>query len=341
MNGADEPLDELVAFAAQHAEAPVASVARVLGGGNNRLYRVQTARGSLALKAYFHHASETRDRMRSEFDFVEFCWRRGLRWTPKPLACDRTRRWALYEFVAGEKRQAGQVTEADVAQAMQFFTSLNAQRDHAEASPLPLAAEACFSLSDHLACVQRRLDRLARVEPQAAIDAEAARFVSKHLQQTWQETVERVQVDAAAEGFALDERIACRDRCLSPSDFGFHNALAQPDGRLRFLDFEYAGWDDPAKLVCDFFCQVEVPVPLSTWDRVARAAAATVRDERRHAARFRLLLPVYRIKWCCIVLNDFLPLDNERRRFAVCGDPGERKHRQLAKARAALELVAA
>ena len=52
------------------------------------------------------------------------------------------------------------------------------------------------------------------------------------------------------------------DCCLSPSDFGFHNALVDDDGQVTFLDFEYAGRDDPAKLVSDFFCQPEIPVPL-------------------------------------------------------------------------------
>ena len=40
-------------------------------------------------------------------------------------------------------------------------------------------------------------------------------------------------------------------RALSPSDFGLHNAMRAEDGRLRFIDFEYFGWDDPVKLVSD------------------------------------------------------------------------------------------
>ena len=34
------------------------------------------------------------------------------------------------------------------------------------------------------------------------------------------------------------------------------------------------------------------------------------------ADRARALLPAYRIKWCCIMLNDFLPLGGARRGFA-------------------------
>src|SRR5208282_1028404 len=41
-------------------------------------------------------------------------------------------------------------------------------------------------------------------------------------------------------------------RTLSPSDFGFHNARRRADRSLIFYDFEYFGWDDPVKPVCDF-----------------------------------------------------------------------------------------
>ena len=32
--------------------------------------------------------------------------------------------------------------------------------------------------------------------------------------------------------------------------------------------------------------------------------------------RTRILMPIYKVKWCCIVLNAFLPAESERRRFA-------------------------
>jgi hypothetical protein len=60
-----------------------------------------------------------------------------------------------------------------------------------------------------------------------------------------------------------------------------------------------------------------------------------------HARRAALLRPVYRVKWCCIMLNEFLPVGARRRGFAL--DPREardRRERQLRGARAALARVA-
>jgi hypothetical protein len=49
---------------------------------------------------------------------------------------------------------------------------------------------------------------------------------------------------------------------------------------------------------------------------------------------------VYRIKWCCIMLNDFLPVGSRRRSFArTAEDQQQRQRTQLQKARAALEQL--
>jgi hypothetical protein len=54
-----------------------------------------------------------------------------------------------------------------------------------------------------------------------------------------------------------------------------------------------------------------------------------------HVARARLLLPVYRVKWVCIMLNEFLPVGESRRSFSGA-EGAARKAAQLAKAQAAL-----
>ena len=46
------------------------------------------------------------------------------------------------------------------------------------------------------------------------------------------------------------------------------------------------------------------------------------------------------MKWCCIILNEFLPTDSMRRKFAVGGSDEEtRKKSQLEKAREKLAAL--
>ena len=48
---------------------------------------------------------------------------------------------------------------------------------------------------------------------------------------------------------------------LSPSDFGFHNILSHHNN-LYYIDFEYAGWDDPYKLIADFILNPDYKIPI-------------------------------------------------------------------------------
>ncbi|HYH68316.1 MAG TPA: hypothetical protein VD866_26725, partial [Urbifossiella sp.] len=218
--------------------------------------------------------------------------------------------------------------------------ALHAAKNRVEAGDLPRASESCFSLDDHFATVARRVERLRAIPVGGVTDVAAAAFVDTELAPAWRTVLNRARAAAAACGLYLDRPLDPADRCVSPSDFGFHNALREPCGRLRFIDFEYAGWDDPAKLVCDFFCQPAVPAPAAAFDRFTAGVGAGFAEPLAFQARAALLLPVYRVKWVCIMLNEFLPVGGSRRAFAgSAAEHDARKAAQLGKARAALAAV--
>ena len=128
------------------------------------------------------------------------------------------------------------------------------------------------------------------------------------------------QHDAAILGLDLSASLPSKHRVPSPSDFGFHNAMVEADGRLRFFDFEYAGWDDPAKAVGDFFSHPGVAVPQDQFEPFVMQALAPYEENAQHmATRVRLLEPISQVKWCCIILNEFLPAAARRRNFANPG----------------------
>ena len=299
------------------------------GGGNNRTFRVDAGTTSLLLKAYFRHPQDPRDRLGTEFAFSTFAWQNGVRALPQPLACDCAHGLGLYEFVPGRRLLPHEVDGPAVRQAVAFFNAVNQVKHLPQAQELPPGSEACFTLAGHLHCVERRLQRLKELDDPSALGREAGQFIQHELTPAWHAVAAVVRAGIARLG--LHEELAPEDRCLSPSDFGFHNALLEANGRLRFLDFEYAGWDDPAKMVCDFFCQPAVPVPADCHDLVLDAVAGMVRE------RIGLLRPVYQLKWCCILLNDFLPLGGQRRSFAGgAAAREERRDTQLRKARQVL-----
>ena len=112
------------------------------------------------------------------------------------------------------------------------------------------------------------------------------------------------------------------------------------DGSVCFLDFEYAGWDDPAKMIADFLSHPGVPVPAEHTEAFIAASLEPFADRAAIAARAHRLQDVARIRWCFIALNEFLPQVARRRRFAdPRTDPDVRKRRQLEKAMSMLSTI--
>jgi hypothetical protein len=313
------------------------AIERLPGGGNNRVFRIETPTGPVLLKEYFRDPADPRDRLGAEQAFSRFAWQHSVRALPRPLACDQAAGIGLYEFVTGRKLAPGEVTAEHVAQAAAFFVAVNRHRHEPDAADLPLASEACFSLGEHLACVDRRVARLGGIEPESDLHRQAAALVAPQLVPVWN----RVRATVTTSGLAIDAPLAAADRVISPSDFGFHNCLATSAG-LTFIDFEYAGWDDPAKTVCDFFCQPAVPVPRGYVEQFLAAVMAVTSPDDDLRARVALLLPAYELKWCCIMLNEFLPAGKNRRAFAHGTESHEsRQLNQLRKVEAALTRLQA
>jgi hypothetical protein len=324
-------------LAAETGRGRVRSMRRLAGGRNNQVFRVDTEVGAVVLKRYFTDARDSRDRLGAEWSFISHAWSRGVRAVPEPLACDRAEQAGLYGFVQGRKLTAAELAPVHIDVAIDFVLDVNAPPRPA----LAPGSEACFSLAEHIATVERRVARLATLDADVPHVVYARRLVADRLQPAWEDVKAQIFAGAAAEGLAVDTAIPAHQCCLSPSDFGFHNALVDDAGKLTFLDFEYAGRDDPAKLVSDFFCQPEVPVPLALHGHVIDRLSEGLGLDAASVVRCRLLLDAYQIKWTCIILNEFLPLGAARRAFA---DPiawTQRCAEQLAKAEAKLKLVCA
>ena len=306
-------MTDLERRAAEHLGERLAELTRLPGGGNNRVFEVHTPGGARALlKCYFRHADDPRDRLDSEFRFLTYAWSEGIRCVPEPLARDDELGFGLYEFVDGRRATEGDVTAEAVSVAAGLVADLNLG-----APDLPPASEACFTVADHLDLVQGRVDALV---------ATGEAWVAERLVPTWQRVRDQVLASAGAAEAA--------EPLVSPSDFGFHNVLVRTDDSLCFVDFEYAGMDDGAKLAGDFFSQVALPVPDEHWDAfVSRTLDPPARS------RAELLLPVYRVKWACIVLNELLPTGVERRRFAGEETGEQRKRERLALAGSVLDRV--
>ena len=321
-------LERIRAGAAALCAESVTALVPVGGGGNSRVYRVETAAAMFALKAYPVPEPGRRDRLQTEFAGFTFVSERLPGSVPHPVAFDDDLRIALYSWVDGARVAAHDVH--DIGRLTDFMRALHELRGDPAAAGLAPASEAIFGQADLLGQIDVRLQRLRAV---AGDEPELAAFLG-----------ERFEPELAARRNLPPELAVLPGdrRTLSPSDFGFHNALRAADGRLTFIDFEYFGWDDPAKLVSDVLFHPAMQLSAAERSAFVGAATAIYGGDPHFTARLRAYLPLIALRWIGIVLNEFIPTVWDRRVYAGQREPWAAvKARQLSKAEGLAERVSA
>ena len=306
----------------------VASVCLIAGGGNNKLYRVDTLVGeTLVAKNYFRQPSDSRDRLYAEFEGLDFLWRNGIRRIARPRACDRKKGIGIYDYVAGEAAGSVAATNGDIRQAVQFLGRLKKLTELSGAEALPEASEAGFSLGALLQILRRRLERLRKVAPVSALQKEFCTFRDKQIVWAFERIAETAQSRRAVQGYSPEARLETGRRNLSSSDFGFHNAVRRPDGELILVDFEYFGWDDPDKTISDFLLHPAMALEPARGEAFVAASLDLFCDDDL-ANRLQAYFPLFGLKWTMIVLNEFLPGGWTQRLFSGADAENEEAHLQ-------------
>jgi hypothetical protein len=298
----DTTAPDLARLAAELVGGAVEAVRLAGAGRNGRVYRVDAAGGPFAMKFYPAAGRDGRDRLGTEYGAYAFLHGAGIHLTPRPLARLDAAGAALYDWIEGTP--VGRPSDADIAAAADFARQLRTVSANQAARSVGAATEACLSAAELIGQVERRAERLGAV---AADHPALAAFMADGFAPRLQAAIERVGRGYAARGLAVDGDIASEARTLSPSDFGFHNAIRRPDGALAFVDFEYFGWDDPVRVVCDFVLHPGMNLAPDQRRQFVAAMRGVFAADNDFPFRLDLLYPLVALRWCMILLNEFLP----------------------------------
>jgi hypothetical protein len=314
-------LGELIPIARRLCGGEAGSLVQVHGGGNNRVYRVQGGNGrAYALKTYYAASGDGLRRLEAEYGGLQFLWNQGVRCVPEPVAIAAADRCALFAWVDGGRAVTAE--DADIEAAVLFLRTLHELSRRPTASELLPAREACLSAEE---LMQQLHLRRGRLMARAPFHGGLAEFLRTEFDPALIAVTLDVQRAHEKAEIPMTRELPAEDCTLSPSDFGFHNAVRRPDGTLTFVDFEYFGWDDPVKLVSDFLLHPGMILSDAQRRRFAIGAQAVFGSEPSYAWRLHQLYPVYALRWAMIVLNEFLPDQWRRRAFAK----GEQERNQV------------
>ncbi len=305
--------DAIAADAERLLGTECTDVAPGAAGKNNRIFKLATRGGRFALKQYPGNPDSAAERLTREWRSLSFLSGHGVDCIPRPAAVDATKAVAIYEWIEGTAIDAA--TAADIDAAANFLGRLDALRTVADAANLLPAMEACLSAGELTRQVESRFARLREV---AAEQDDLRDFLEGSALNLLEGAYAGLDAAYGRLGIPLSSEIEPELRTLSPSDFGFHNALRRPDGGIVFCDFEYFGWDDPVKVIADFILHPGMQLDAGLAAHFKKRMVDIYGRDRTLEARLNALFPLYVFRWCAIVLNEFLP-EKWARRAAAAG----------------------
>ncbi|MBI4665250.1 MAG: phosphotransferase [Nitrospinae bacterium] len=277
-----------------------------LGGGrNSAVYLITLEDGDRrALKRYFGKTMDGRSRMEVEFSALRFLWDNGFRNVPRPVMADSEGNQAVYGYIEGEAIGQDKLTAGRIDELVGFAARLKQISGADGGRELFPASEACFSLRAVMESVRRRYDALENIPVDSQPHDDLKKFLGGVFKPSFDE-MEKWVTDNG--GLAMDEELGVAYRTLSQSDFGFHNTVLGKEGQLVFVDFEYFGWDDPAKMICDFLLSPAMTLTEALKRRFLDGAMNVFGNDGNLPVRVRYYYPLFGLKWAMIMLNDFLP----------------------------------
>ncbi len=323
-------------------EVPISSFERIGGGRNSQVYHLDCDDGrNLAAKVYYSHKEDTRDRQGTEFGGLSFLWKNGIRQIPEPILCDRDNGFSLYQFVHGTRADIRDISDNDIQQASEFLVQLEGLKYKPGANQLNPASEACFTLDAMTAVLERRFIRLQSIPEDGVLVPEMLLLLGGRIKDFFEYIKVWSRHCIEVKGGRTDELLPVEQRTLSPSDFGYHNAIRCEEGRLIFLDFEYFGWDDPAKMISDFVLHPGMEITFELKTQFVQSLLNHFGHSGALPNRLLAVYPLFALKWCMILLNEFVPADLARRDFAATQsiEIERRRVEQLAKVNRMLDEV--
>lgn len=303
MNETQQSIDALIQTALQEK---VTAIAPLSGGYNSHVYKITADTGNqYVAKQYIAHKGDRRDRLVTEFQGLSFLWNHGIRTIPEPLCMSRPDRIGIYRFIPGKNIEEKHISPKDAKTAASFLASMH-NLVHADgADQQPVASEACFSLQGYIPAIIQRIAALRRKSVLSGQwSVRLQHFLTKEFQPEFERICDSLFDEYRKRGINPEKMLSRDKQTLSPTDFSFHNALRY-NKTLYFIDFEYYGWDDPAKVIANFFLHPSIVLPPSMRPVFYERVYPSFASDHEFVRRLPFIYVFMSLKWCLIMLNMF------------------------------------
>jgi len=313
---------------------------RIAGGTNNRLYRLDTREGRALLVK--HYQPDEWQRLDREFATLACLRRQRIGFVPRALLRDDAAALALYSLEAGAVSDVTALRPDDGRAIAARAAALHTIVPGSAGCGPRRAIGACFTLAGQIAGIERRLASFAEFAA-GAVESAAVRTLCREVDLSAEVQRLIAGVTARFDAADLTAPVAEQDRRLNSGDFGPHNLLLHAEAGITVLDWEWSGWDDPARMVMGFVAHAasEGLAPEAADAFLAAYAEARALPESEKARYERVGL-LYDVEWVAVYSGVLTPAITAGKRFADANfDVESRNEALIERLRARLARAAA
>ena len=286
----------------------------IKSGRNNLVNKIYYKKKIYIYKKYSKHKGNgiKYSRYNNETFFINFLRKKKINNLPLLVATNSKTQENIFNYINGNK--INKITKKDILQCVSFIKKINKGINKKKYLNIKKATEACFSIEDHIQTADSRISMLSKFQKNSRFYKKAKFFVNNTLRKKLDK--EKKNIFKSLTKKEISKKLGRKHLILSPSDFGFHNVIKK-NKKLFFFDFEYAGMDDPVKLISDFICQPDYRLNKNQSFFFYKNILKIFPYRKEIERRFKAVINVHRIKWCCVILSEILNKNYfERRKFA-------------------------
>jgi thiamine kinase-like enzyme len=275
-------------------------------GRNSIVLRFRSRKKNYILKIYKH---KTNYRIRRERLFYEFLNKNDIKQVVTPINFSIKNNIAIFPYINGQKIK--RIRNYQIKELSNFLNKINNSKN---SKTLPIATDGIQDRNYHIKLCEKKIIQLKSIKINSTVKKKFSKFLKSKIIPKFIKLNKNFKL--IKKNDLPKMKLTKKEMIVSPSDFGFHNIIKK-NKKLFFIDFEYAGLDDPIKLLCDFYCQPDQLIKEDQKKIFIKNLSLKNNDIKKINSYVKIFLSFHKLKWCCIMLNQFKNHKNDTNKLSI------------------------
>lgn len=292
-----ETKKELTKWVEKTSNYKIKKIIHLKGQKNSKVYRLTTSsNNNYLLKYYPDPKNDIVNRAENEFNSLKFMKANSLN-VPKPIFLNLSLNYAIYEFIEGNK--IIKIRKNYIHETIIFLMKLQNIKKTRKIY-FQNAKESCLGIDDLFNQINNKYLKLFKINKKIK-NLKLNKFLHEF------NIIKRNIFKLISKKFTkteISKKLPFRNQIIHPADFGFHNSLKSKQ-YIYFIDFEYLGYDDPVKLICDFYWHPGMKLD-KKLSKLWLLESIKAFHYKNIDIKVKFLLNAYGLRWSLIILNDFV-----------------------------------